>query len=262
MKYSISISTCFDYDIPLEKQMEYISKTGFTHISLGSNLEHSRLFQDGRVMEIKSMLSENGLSIDTVHFSKTLTSAGWYEEMEKTMQAASELGCAVIVVHCSDFMGRDVETDKDAQMLKDEIKKLEDLCKKYKVKAALENLFPGRATDVVEKMLEYSDSAYIGFCYDSSHDQIDGPRESYLLERNKDRLLTMHISDRIKPFVDHILPGEGFIDFDEIAAVLNRTKIDFPILMEVKIADSEFKKTEIFLQKAFECAKDFSRNIT
>ena len=49
MSKNISISSCFDYDIPLEEQMKYISKAGFMHISFGSNLEHSKLFVQGRV---------------------------------------------------------------------------------------------------------------------------------------------------------------------------------------------------------------------
>lgn len=46
---NISISTCFDYEIPLREQLRYAAQIGFTHISLGSNLEHSRLFEIGRV---------------------------------------------------------------------------------------------------------------------------------------------------------------------------------------------------------------------
>lgn len=37
---SISISTCFNYSIPIEKQIPMIKKTGFSHISIGSEYEH------------------------------------------------------------------------------------------------------------------------------------------------------------------------------------------------------------------------------
>lgn len=52
-KCNISISSCFDYDIPLEEQIEYISKAGFTHISLGSDLKHSKFLEEGRTELIK-----------------------------------------------------------------------------------------------------------------------------------------------------------------------------------------------------------------
>lgn len=81
MSKNISISSCFDYDIPLEEQMKYISKAGFTHISLGSNLEHSKLFEVGRVEQIKKLLFENELSIDTVHFSQSLSTEDWQPVM-------------------------------------------------------------------------------------------------------------------------------------------------------------------------------------
>ena len=34
--------------------------------------------------------------------------------------------------------------------------------------------------------------------------------------RWKHRLYAVHLSDRIGPFVDHVLPGEGFNDFCEV----------------------------------------------
>lgn len=45
----ISISTCFDYGIPIEQQIPLIAKAGFSYVSLGENKEHSRLMsKEGR----------------------------------------------------------------------------------------------------------------------------------------------------------------------------------------------------------------------
>ena len=70
MKNEISISSCFDYDIPLEEQMKYIAQAGFTHISLGSELKHSKIFEEGQTEKIKNALNKYGLRIDTIHFLK------------------------------------------------------------------------------------------------------------------------------------------------------------------------------------------------
>lgn len=251
MYNNISISSCFDYDIPLEEQMKYISKEGFTHISLGSNLEHSKLFKEGRVEQIKNALSENSLSIDTIHFSQSLATDDWQPVMEKTMQIAKELNCPVIVAHCTSFMGKEIQSNDDIEMLKASIIDLTELCKKYNIKVALENLCPGKATDVLEQMLKLADPNYIGFCYDSSHDQVDGPRPMVLLEKWKHRLTAVHISDRIKPFTDHVTIGEGFIHFNEMVEIFRTIEFDFPFLMEVMKTYSQYKDTKEFLEKTY-----------
>ncbi len=251
MSYNISISSCFDYDIPLDEQMKYISKAGFTHISLGSNLEHSKLLEEGRIEQIKNALDENNLSIDTIHFYQSISTEDWQPVMERTMQIANELNCHVIVAHCTSFMGKEIQSNDYIEKLKVSIIDLTELCKKYNIKVALENLCPGKATDVLERMLEVADENYIGFCYDSSHDQVDGPRPMTLLEKWKHRLMAVHISDRIKPFTDHVTIGEGFIHFDEMNKILRTIDFDFPFLMEVMKTYSQFKDTEEFLEKTY-----------
>ena len=254
MSYAISIASCFDYDIPMEEQMKYISDAGFTHISLGSNLEHSKLFEEERIIQIKNALSENNLSIDTLHFSQSLSTDDWQLVMERTMQIANELNVFVVVAHCTSFMGKEIQSDEDVEKLKASVVELVTLCKKYNVKVALENLCPGKATGLLEKMLEISNSNYIGFCYDSSHDQVDGPRPMALLEKWKHRLIAVHISDRIKPFTDHVTIGEGFIKFDEMVSILSTIDFDFPFLMEVMKTYSQYKDTNEFLSETYKGA--------
>ena len=251
MSYPISISSCFDYNIPLEEQMKHISKAGFRYISLGSNLEHSKLFEDARAEQIKNALDENDLRIDTIHFSQCLTGDNWQSVMKRTMLIAKKLNCSVIVVHCTSFMGKEIKSEDDINMLSSSVTELEMMCEKYGVKVALENLCPGMATDVLEKMLEITNPEYIGFCYDSSHDQIDGPRAMSLLEKWKHRLITVHISDRIKPFTDHVTIGEGFINFDEFAEIINTIDFDFPLLMEVAKTNSQYQDTDEILKNAY-----------
>lgn len=60
------------------------------------------------------------------------------------------------------------------------------------------------------------DPALFGFCYDSAHVQIDGPRPFQLLDDLQDRVIAVHLSDRLRAFTDHVLPGEGFIAWDAL----------------------------------------------
>ena len=254
MNTDVSISTCFDYSIPLEEQLQYVAKAGFKYVSLGSNLKHSRLLNSGRTQEIVNALESNGLEVDTIHFSQALNTNYWQPLMKCTMKASKELNCNVIVAHCSSFMGKETQDKTNKQILRKSIIELEKLCKECNIKVALENLCPGTATDVLEEMLYLSNPNYIGFCYDSSHDQVDGPRPMTLLEKWKHRLIAIHISDRIKPFNDHVTIGEGFIDFDEMASILKNADIHFPLLIEMMKTYSCYKDTDDFLQQAYQGA--------
>jgi sugar phosphate isomerase/epimerase len=82
-----------------------------------------------------------------------------------------------------------------------------------------------------------------------------------LLERLSGRLIAVHISDRIREFVDHVIPGEGFIDFSKLCALLAKAKIEFPLMLEVMTANSSIKDPRAFLKAAKEASTDLENRI-
>lgn len=246
----ISISTCFDYDISFRNQLELIHKTGFSHFSIGSNYNHSGILYSKNYNEIKSLSAANHLLIDTIH-GCALDSDDTIGVNQKLAEAAFALNVPVIVLHCSSFA---INPNTLEERKKDIIAKLpifEDFAKTYNITFAFENVLPGAATGLMEFAVNNSDPNYFGFCYDSSHDQIDGPLSFDLLKRNISRLKAVHISDRIREFVDHVTPGEGFIDFDEIAKIIHSTNPTFPLLMEVMTENSKYKNIDEFLSVTY-----------
>jgi sugar phosphate isomerase/epimerase len=63
---------------------------------------------------------------------------------------------------------------------------LAPVAREHGVRVALENVMPGPATEIATRALADLDPEVFGFCYDSSQDQIDGPRSFAL--RLRDRL--------------------------------------------------------------------------
>lgn len=116
----------------------------------------------------------------------------WEEIMVKTMEAACYLGCSVLVQHCTEFDFPEDEFQIKYKIVKKRVAILEKLCAKYKIQVALENVMPYHQTKNVEDILRNTSSDWIGFCYDSSHDQI--------------------------------IPGEGFIDFGNILNIIDLKK--------------------------------------
>lgn len=250
-----SISTTFDYSIPLSEQLPMIRKAGFTHVSFGMDYSHSGLLQEENWPHIRDLLKENGLLVDTIH-GYDLDREDSLKKNEILARASVFLGAPVVVIHCTVFWFEDDEYDEKFRLVSGRIKEMERIAKDNGIRFAFENMVPGKPTDLCVEMVKMADPEYIGFCYDSSHDQIDGPRPMALLSGLKDRVIAVHLSDRIREFVDHVIPGEGFIRFDEIIPLLKESSFRGPILMEVGVENSKYKNAEELVARAYAAAKD------
>lgn len=243
-----SISTTFNYDIPIDEQLVLIKEAGFTHVSLGMNYDHSGILDDGGAEKLAIMLDKSRLKVDTIH-GYDLDQENALLINEKLALAAKTLETPIIVIHCSSFWFPDNEYEKKKEIVSPKIEKLEKLAKQFQIRFAFENVVPGAPTKLCEEMIRMANPEYVGFCYDSSHDQIDGPNNMDLLNRMKNRIVSVHMSDRIKEFVDHVVPGEGFIHFDEIISILKEIRYNFPMLMEVEMIHSRYKDVKEFLRQ-------------
>lgn len=258
--YQTSISTCFNYEIPIKEQLKLVHNAGFTHISIGNEYSHSGILDERRLDDLCKQINESGLLVDTVH-GYDLDQKDAIDINEKVAKAAHQLKAKIVVVHCSAFMFPDEFYTEKYESVNGKINLLEKLAEKYNIRFAFENVVPGLPTKLCEEMVALSNPKYIGFCYDSSHDQIDGPNNMDLLTRQKDRLIAVHLSDRIRDFVDHVIPGDGFINFDEITPLLKEAKFNGPLLMEVEMTHSQYKEENVFLKKVFEAAQILAKEV-
>lgn len=246
----ISIATSFDYNIPFPEQLHLIAEAGFSHVSLGMRESHSHfLSKDGR-RQIKDLLEKHNLQIDTIHgHSVDHNESG--ELLRATAEAALELAVPVIVFHGSPFSIKNEEYAYRLEKLLLTCRELENIARETGVIFALENVLPGVATDLIKEALGQLDARYFGFCYDSSHEQIKGPRPYDLLEDLKDRVVAVHLSDRAGEFVDHLIPGEGFIDWEQVAELVARSSFAGPLFLEVTLTHSAEKDPKCFLQRVY-----------
>ena len=244
-----SISTCFSYDRSPEDLLPYIAAAGFTHVSLGAKEPHSSYLSESKRGILLRLLDESNLCMDSIHGTR-LDLPYTLPNLTTAAEAAALLNVPVIVVHASSF---DFHSSEFKHHLEVAIKNCEALlpvAEDTGVRFALENVLPGPATDLVRRALDRLPSEHFGFCYDSSHDQIGGPKPFDLLDGLADRLLAIHLSDRIRDHVDHVLPGEGFIDWPELCAKIRRSAYAGPISLEVLTDFSKFKNHDRFLRKA------------
>lgn len=241
----LSITTAFDYSVRIEDQLPLIAEAGFSHVSLGARLAHFNYLDVDARRRLKALLQTQHLAVDTVHGPRAEQA-----QLMATAYAAADLGARVVVFHATEF-------DLEAHALSaatDHIlatcEALEDVARTAHVIFALENVMPGPATTLLQTVLPNLPPESFGFCYDSAHDQIDGPRPFDLLDALKDRVVAVHLSDRVRAFEDHVPPGDGFINWPELTAHLRATSFSGPLLFEVMTSHAAQKEPRAFLSHA------------
>jgi len=91
---------------------------------------------------------------------------------------------------------------------------------------------------------------WFGFCYDSSHDQIGGPRPLDLPNPPPTTPYRRAALHRIRDFVDHMRPDEGFINWPALCAELHQARCEQPLMLEVATTHSATKDPHEFLPRA------------
>lgn len=257
----VSIATCFCYDIPLEKQLPLIRAAGFTHVSLGARADHFKtVTANGGMKRLRELVEDHGLAVDTIH-GKNLEVSNSFRSARNSAESAAELGARAVVLHPGPFDLPEREFPGHLEDLLATCATLVNVAEDMGVSFALENVMPGPASELAAHAVQAFDHPRLGLCYDSSHDQIGGPRPFDLLKRLKKRVNAVHLSDRSGPHVDHLVPGEGFIDWDALSRALGRSGYRAPVLVEAMIEHSKFRKPEVFLKKAFAAGRKIWRKL-
>lgn len=260
---NIGISTLFDLDMPLETVMPMVKKAGFDILSLMGIGEEGSLFltTHGRTL-IKKMCNDYGVKIDSIHapiahnidVSSLDADVRQYsvDLVKKTIDACIDIGCKIVCLHLSnDF--RDPELDKRIEASHESLRYLVPYATQHGVSIAIENLFRQNSLVLFDHMLMQFQEKNVGVCYDSSHAQIAGDLLG-ILERYKERIIAVHISDNRGQTDDHVLPYEGIIDWNTFARHFARINYAGTFLLEVDMKNSSYKEPTGFLDEAYKRA--------
>lgn len=247
-----SFSTCIDYKVPIQEQIDAACRVGFTHVS-PSRPSHAGYDTPSGLSRLRDLVGAANMRVESLHAPNVLGDDG-LDVLRRTIYAAAELAADVVVVHAWQFEVAESDVPTHLARCASLCHSVERDLEATGVRVALENLMPGPASDLVGAALEELNPTLFGFCFDSSHDQIDGPRPLDLLRRLRYRLIALHLSDRSAPFVDHLPLGDGFIDWAGIAAELQGMGYARPYLLEL-IRRRADKTVMDLLGRALEAAR-------
>lgn len=250
----IGISTGLFYKRNVVDLLPLIKKTGFDVVEVwdggqewGSdthfdhrNVQQVKLLQDAlwnnqiRALTIHGPFGNNcDLSVsDSVIREKALS------EMNTTIQTAVKIGAGVVIVHPGNLLTNALDSQEKNIRLENSIKSLKKLAKIAKeknVKLAVENMLGGMVGGEqwqLDKILAGLEEEVVGMCLDVSHASLTKELDKYLKVFNK-RIFAVHISDNHGSMDDHLIPGEGIIDFVKIVKKLNEILFQGVFTLEI-----------------------------
>lgn len=262
----LGIYSWFGYDIPFEKRLDMIAGAGFTVTSVWFG-EEENLVRTGRTEDMPAMVGERGLALDNIHAPFWNANYLWSESEGERQIIQQELAEAIMycsrhriptaVMHvcCKEHPPSPNKTGLAA--LRDLVKLAED----KGVNIALENLeYSGNLH--LEYVFSNLQSPNLGFCYDSSHDNISWVFKKKAIEKWGHLLVTTHISDNLGLVDDHFLPGKGSIDWPETMREIPESYRGVLLLEVDNPAPDRWLTPEDFLKAAYHQAARLQKMIT
>jgi sugar phosphate isomerase/epimerase len=252
----IGLFAWFGFLLPLEERLGLIAAAGFDSTCLWLGKEE-KLVDGGKAERMLALTRDAGLTIDNVHASFEHCNFLWSDSKEESeiinreyraaLSFCSSHGIGKLVVHIARGVTPPPQSDGGLRILEELISYAED----RDVILALENTTRSDYLDFVFSNLQ---SPHLGFCYDSSHDFLEGQSKGDILKKWGHLLATTHLSDNKGENDDHLVPEDGQIDWSIIANAFPTTTYAGPLMLEVYPEDPDNLAAEYFLGVAYERA--------
>ncbi len=181
--------------------------------------------------EQADLAEKHGLPIDQAHLTILGIGDLWYDDQrgcaaeEKQIKEIREIGEREIPVAVT-HMSYGMQAGPICTTGIERMKRIVDAACKANVYLALEN---SRDIPHLKYTLDRIDSEYLGYCFDSGHENEFTRHLDYLSDYGS-RLLATHLNDNDAVWDMHVLPFDGNADWQRIARRLKNTGKQFDVI--------------------------------
>jgi sugar phosphate isomerase/epimerase len=235
---------------PFEERIKLIKESGYNNIMLWWEDEVYPRFIDKK--DFIKIIKSYDLNLDNVHFPFDNINSLWLEgndrhtkvdEIKRWMNECRECGAETVVLHSTNGDNIALSNSIGYRSFEEISKEAENI----KLRVALENT---QMMHYLDFILHEIKSDFVGLCYDSSHDFINGQSCGDILDKWKDILFCVHLSDCDGINDKHWIPGKGIVDWGKIINIIKTTNCN-SFSMETYPSDLEKElKPDEFLIKA------------
>ncbi len=235
--------------------IEYASKNNLTNIEINFSKQRSPVSElvNGQIKKVTKLAGDAGISISfhipfTENISDNIPFVRWksIKRLVSFIEVAGKLGANSITIHPGIFYWfpyANVKRTKALKRLVVALEKVLESCKLHNVIIALENLVPipegnefyflGDNIDDFKFIFDEIDSEYLGFCLDTGHANMAEGADKYIEELGE-KLSTIHYHDNLGTNDNHLIIGEGSINWPLICERLNEINYKGPLISECR----------------------------
>ncbi len=213
-----AICSYFNPDLHPERAIELLVSSGFKAISgWGAGDRGATPMLEFYKKLIHAARDVHNLVLESFHPPFTLTAdlsspdnsirTTALDRLKLAINDAHELQIPIVVIHAH----RRGSPPQLCALGQRSFTELVEAASAAKVRLAVENTLESLAP--LDWMLSQFPASVVGLCYDSGHDQLIPSQSFDILRRWGHRLLTTHLHDNLGESDDHLIPGQGIIDF-------------------------------------------------
>ncbi len=235
------ISANIDPSVTIKDWYQAVARAGFTSLALNRDFAHCSyedhsgrlqlLAEAGACNLIYSLLIVPTIADTDITCTHGETRMGAVCTIANAMHAARVLGCQAVVLGITHALPSKHGSDTTSA-----IRALEDLVETAEnmgINLLVKNLIDSRSLDTLDAVLAEFSSARLGICYSPALDLMSQQTPYRLLDTYPDRILAMQLSDTDRRSQYRLLPFEGLVDWQRIAAFLYASGKDIPLHLDL-----------------------------
>ena len=245
MSWSIGIATGACVDRPICDVLETLHLAGVAGVELGTPPRHFDLWKGSDVAAVDRSLHRLSLqavsihapfgdAVDLAHPDPRHRQAGIGATIEAA-RTVKRLGGRIVVAHPSDLARHGADVGARLEASAASLRAVAAACCQEDVQLAIESPLPhligGHPDEFAWLLARVADGA--GVCLDAGHVAL-GRAWRRFAEVCAGRLVHVHASDNHGHYDDHLVPGEGTIDWAEITASLRAIRFEGWVMLELR----------------------------
>ncbi|MBO4345970.1 MAG: sugar phosphate isomerase/epimerase [Victivallales bacterium] len=255
-----------------EPRLKAMAKAGFTHVHWCHQWNTDFMYGDAEIAQIGKWLKEYGLTLLDIHGSVG-PEKNWFSDVEYQRKAGVELvanrmrmlrqldGIGTVMMHTPNIQSISTPIEiANVRRLVDNLRRSLDelmpLSKELNVPIAIENGY-NDAFQIKEELFADYPPEFLGLCYDSGHGNMFDGRGLDNLDRNKERLMALHLNDNDGLADLHQPPFYGTLDWERLANILKASPYPRPMSFELAMRRTPYDENiDAFIEDAYaRCAR-------
>ena len=236
--------------------LKALAEAGFTNVMWCHHWNDDFLYGPAELACLKSVFKDLGLVLSDIHGSQGVEKC-WHSTDDCCRKAGVELvanriemlrafgGDGTIMMHVPFFSVEASAAAKKAARARFDalcrsIDELMPLLEDAGCALSIENMWFD-SWELMEELLARYPAERLGICYDSGHANSLGNKRMDSLDRNKGRLLALHLDDNDGTGDQHQPPFYGTVDWNRLARIIAQSSYKRPLCFELSMMNTPFR---------------------